>query len=332
MRLSSGRLVRAAWLVAGTGVGGVLIWLGVRRADWDQIGSALRQSEWAWLVPSLFLLGAATGLRALRWRFLFDRARRPAFGPVVHALLIGQFFNVVLPFRAGEAARLVSLYRRTRTARAQIGATVLIERVYDVAALFVLLFAALPWLPDVAWLQAATWLALGLGVLLVLAIGVLALRGESAIRLVLIPLRLLPISEERLEWANVNLLRGLAGLRDVRLGILAAALTLASWLVFAASFWTVMIALDLDLPFDAGVLALVATGLALIVPSPPAALGVFEAAVVAALAAYGLSLSDALPYALVLHAVNTVPYLAAGAVLLPAETRFGFRPRDERSR
>jgi uncharacterized protein (TIRG00374 family) len=304
-------------------LGGVFIWLGVRHAEWGTIWAGVRGSEWGWLVPAILLLAIATAIRVSRWQFLFARDGRPPFGPVARALLIGQFFNVLLPLRAGEAARLLSLYRSARIPRAQVGATVVLERVYDVAALLVLLFATLPWLPEVAWVRAAAWLALALGVGLVVAAVLLARHGETVVRIVLVPLRLLPIAAERREWANVNLLRGLAGLRDLRLGIVAGVLTLVSWLVFAVSFWLVMRALDLDLPFAAGVLVLVATGLALIVPSPPAGLGVFEAAVVGALAAYGLSLTDALPYALVLHAVNTVPYLVAGGTLLPLEAGYG---------
>ena len=72
----------------------------------------------------------------------------------------------------------------------------------------------------------------------------------------------------------------------------------------------------LGLPPLAGLLVAIATGLGMIVPSAPAAVGVFEAATLVALRAYGVSDSRALSYALILHAVNLVPYLAAGALLL----------------
>jgi glycosyltransferase 2 family protein len=61
---------------------------------------------------------------------------------------------------------------------------------------------------------------------------------------------------------------------------------------------------------------MVAVGLAMIVPSSPAAVGVFEAAVVVALRAYDVPKPEALSYALVLHALNFLPYIAAGFVVL----------------
>ena len=313
--------LRLVWIVAGLALGAVLVWLGIRSVDLDEVWAAVRTSDWAWLFPALALLAAATAIRSLRWQLLFAGPERPGLRPIARALLIGLFVNVVLPFRAGEAARLVSLHRRTRASRTEIAATVVIERVYDVAGLLVLLLAALPWLPDVAWLDTAAWLALALAVAIACAVAVLSVRGATAARLAIAPLRLLGVSLESRERAAAGLVRGLAGFRHPRTGLIAASLTLVSWVVLAASFWLVTFAFELDVPFDAGLLVLVATGLAMIVPAPPAALGVFEAAAVAALGAYGFSVEEALPYALVLHAVNVVPYLAAGAVLLPGETR-----------
>jgi uncharacterized membrane protein YbhN (UPF0104 family) len=59
----------------------------------------------------------------------------------------------------------------------------------------------------------------------------------------------------------------------------------------------------------------------MILPSSPAALGVFEAATVVALKAFGLDDSLALSYALVLHALNLFPYLVAGPLVLRGSLR-----------
>ena len=71
----------------------------------------------------------------------------------------------------------------------------------------------------------------------------------------------------------------------------------------------------------AGLLVVVATNLVLILPSSPGALGVFEAATVVALKAFGVDDSLALSYALVLHALNLLPYIAAGAFVLRGSFR-----------
>ena len=65
----------------------------------------------------------------------------------------------------------------------------------------------------------------------------------------------------------------------------------------------------------------VAVGLSMILPSPPGAIGVFEGAALIALKAYGVPHPQALPYALVLHAVNFVPFVARRRVLLHYNAR-----------
>jgi uncharacterized membrane protein YbhN (UPF0104 family) len=69
------------------------------------------------------------------------------------------------------------------------------------------------------------------------------------------------------------------------------------------------------------VLVAVAIGLGMILPSPPAAVGVFEGAALIALGAYGVPHSSALPYAVVLHLINFVPFVIVGALLLHYNSR-----------
>ena len=97
--------------------------------------------------------------------------------------------------------------------------------------------------------------------------------------------------------------------------------TLTAWMFTALCAYFVSFAFHLHLPFACGVLVVVAVGLSMILPSPPGAIGVFEGAALIALKAYGVPHSEALPYALVLHAVNFVPYLVVGALLLQYNAR-----------
>jgi glycosyltransferase 2 family protein len=304
-------------VAAGLAVSGCFAYLAVRNVHVDQVWEGLKESNYWWVVPSLGLLAASLALRALRWRFLFGAATRPPYLPVLSATILGQFFNNVLPARAGEAARVIALNRSTRVSRAETVATVVVERLYDVLVLLVLLFALLPWLPQVTWVHAAAILAVVLVAGTALGILVLIRFGERPVRFVLRPLARLPfVSLERTEAAAASLVRGAASLHDPWLALVALALTAVSWFLLGLSAWVLMLGFDLDLSPLAGVLVIVAVGLSMILPSSPAAVGVFEAAVLVTLRAYGIPKSGALSYALVLHAVNFLPYIGAGAVVL----------------
>ncbi len=270
-------------------------------------------------MPGFGALVAANVLRGFRWQFLFAAETRPPFRPVLSAMLLGQFFNNILPARAGEAARIVALNQSAGTSRVEAAGTVVAERAWDVLSLLVMLFVAVPWLPHVTWLRTAAILGIALGLGLIVVVGLLAQWAERPLLFLLRPLARLPlVSAERTARAAANLVHGLAGLRRPRLALVAFVLTTASWLSLALSAWFVLRGFDLRLGFGAALLVYIAIGLAMILPSSPAAVGVFEAATIVALRAYHVSDSRALSYALVLHALNFFPYVTAGLVIVQA--------------
>ncbi len=318
--------MRPLLLAAGLLVTAACTYLAVRGVDVDEAMDALRASDLRWLVPTSIVLAFALWLRVLRWWVLFDESSRPSLRSVGHAAFVGYFFNNILPARAGEAARVFALHSKARTPRAETVGTVVIERVFDLLALLFLLFASYPLLPEISWLRAAALFGLAVVTALVVLIFVLVRYDDRAVRWLLSPLRRLPAAREHVEPAVLNATRGLVALREPRVALRGMALTIASWVALGFSFWILMAAFDLDLPVVAGMLVVIAINLSLVLPSSPAALGVFEAATVVALRAFDVPQAEALSYALVLHLLNFVPFLVIGVVLLgPGALRGGTR-------
>jgi len=139
------------------------------------------------------------------------------------------------------------------------------------------------------------------------------------------------VPAERVDEAIENIGRGLAGLHRWRIAIAGAALTAASWIVIAASNWFVLRSFGLDLSPLAGLIVAVSTALGMALPAAPASIGVFEAATVLALAAYGVDESVALPYGVVLHLVNFIPFLVAGPIALRTVGREARVAGDDRA-
>lgn len=297
-------------------------YIALRGIDLSLAWRALRSCDFWWLGASLLVLGLGVQARAIRWRSLFARGRRPRLAAVTNATMIGYLYNNVLPARAGEAARVVVLTQRGSTPAVEVVGTVMLERLYDVLAILVVFFAAEPWLPHVSWFGAAAVAALVLAALIVVAATLLAVYGDRPLRLLLSPLRRLPMfSGERLERTVDELTHGLSGLRHPGLALEAFAWTIAAWLLTALCSYLVTLAFHMHLSFSCGVLVAVAVGLGMIIPSAPAAVGVFETAALIALVAYGVPHSTALSYAVVLHLVNFVPYLVVGALFAHHNSR-----------
>jgi glycosyltransferase 2 family protein len=292
-------------------------YLAVRDVDIGAFASALREMDWWLLAPATLVLAVAIYLRALRWRILFEPRHRPSTGVITASLLIGYLFNNILPARAGEAARVIALKQRAGTARFEALGTVVAERALDVVCLVLLLFAAAPALPVVDWLGRALAAGAVLSVALIALLLAMAFYGRRPARLLLRPLALLPgISGERTESAAANLVQGFSFLRRPGSALAAAALTLGSWLLIAVSFWLCLVGFDFGIGFEGGLLVVVAANLAMIIPSGPAALGVFEAATLVALSVYDVDRSSALSYAVVAHALNVIPFIVVGYVVL----------------
>jgi uncharacterized protein (TIRG00374 family) len=304
-----------AWL--GLLVSAVFAYFAVRDVRLGDVWGGLRTSNYWWLIPSLLALATSVFVRTIRWQYLFSKETRPALGPTFRATIVGYFFNIVLPARAGEAARVLALCQETRTSKAEAAGTVVVERAYDVLSLLVLLFVTVPFIPPISWLRSAQEFAVAFGIALGVIGVTLALFGVRPLHFVLRPLgRLSFISPEMLDSFVESVGRGLAGLRDLRLAALACVLSALNLMALALSVWFVMEGFDLRLPLVAAMLVVVAVNLVQILPSSPAALGVFEAATIVALSVYDIDNAEALSYAIVLHAVNVLPFIAVGLVLV----------------
>ena len=308
---------RSALMWAGLAVSFVFAYLAVRHIDTAALGDGLRRTSVLTLVPALLVLAVAVYLRAIRWRMLFSPAYRPSTRVVTSAMIIGYFFNTILPARAGEPARVVILKQRADTPRFETVGTVGAERALDVLVLLGLFFASAPFVPHTDWLARALKLgAAGFAVLFVIVVA-FAIYGRRPAGLLLRPLTLVRgISRERTATGAANLVRGFSLFRRPGIAVPATALTAVSWLLIAFSFWLVMLGFDLGVGFDAGVLVVVATNLSLILPSGPAAVGVFEAATSVALATFGVDRTVALSYGIVVHVLSTLPFIPAGYIAL----------------
>ena len=292
-------------------------YLAVRGVDFGTAVDALQDANLWWLLPAFAAFASVVLARAERWRVLFPPESRPPFRPALQAVLIGYFFNSILPARAGEVARVLVLYRTTRVSRVQSGATALLERAFDLVAILALFIAVSPWLPSVDWFWPAVVLAAVVVGALLLAALALALFGERPFFALVRPAaRVTRLSAGRLEEAVRNLGRGLAGIRRLPVAVAGGAWTFAAWGAAALSSWFVMLGFGLGLSLLAALLVVVVTGVGAVLPSSPASLGVWEAATVLALAAYGVEGSVALSYGVVLHLLNLIPFLVAGPIAL----------------
>jgi uncharacterized protein (TIRG00374 family) len=251
---------------------------------------------------------------------------------------VGLMFNNVLPSRVGEVPRVFALRRTTGLSAFEIGATLLVERVIDVFVVALIGAALWPLFPDTkGWVDALGLFCAGVVVGSVLLVAGLAIFRERLTALLLAILKRLPlVSEERAISVRYALGSGGAVLLHPRRLAEVLAITVFIWALGALSLWVLFPAFDLETGAAAPWLILVANTFAIMIPSGPAGVGVYEASVQVALIAAGIGASTALAYAVVLHAVNFFPVIILGAACSwwiarqPAHPRFEEPPNDSK--
>ena len=131
--------------------------------------------------------------------------------------------------------------------------------------------------------------------------------------------------------AMVQVRAGLEVFRRPKLGGWAALTQLSAWALQWIACYALLVALGLDERAGIGAAAAVlfAVNVTAALPVTPSNLGVFQAACVAVLSAYGVGKTDALAYGIILQAVEIATALAMG---MPALVREGMTWKDLRLR
>ena len=252
---------------------------------------------------ALIPLTAVELAKAARWRVLFG-ASRPTYAVALRALVAGQITNALAPVRAGEAVRLGAL-------SAQGGAIVPgAAALAGVKAIDTLCLGAIAFAVAGASVFAQRIAGFAAGGLVIGAGIALALWGGR-----LRPyLQKNPISR-KLRLAS--LLDVAQALRDPQVLFVVATSTTVVWIAGLLANVLVLAAAGAPPTLDLAARIIVAAYLVNILPSPPAQIGTFEAAVTVALTAAGVSPETALLTSVTLHVCQLVKLgLLAGCGLL----------------
>jgi uncharacterized protein (TIRG00374 family) len=261
--------------------------------------------SFAWLGAALLLYTVATLLRGERWhRILGLTGVHPSRTDSYALTTVGYMGNNVLPARAGEMLRVVLLSKRADAGKRELLGTVVSERALDALALGVILVVVVFAILRDATLPSEKPLLVAGGVLLLLAIGVIALQVMRK-RGMLTRLR---------DWIRplADAPRALLS----RSGVLLLLGSFVIWMAEASVYLSVAHATSLEIgPMDS--LYLVAlTNLFAMLPAAPGYVGTFDAAVIYGVHAIGGSKSAALSYLILLRFILFVPITVVGLVVL----------------
>jgi hypothetical protein len=243
--------------------------------------------------------------------------------------MIGYMTNNVLPLRAGEVVRVYVVARRWA---ARVGgppgrvhgfwttlATLVVERVLDSLAIVLMLAVLILIIPVPPYLQWAALVVLAIDVAGIAVLVTLAVAPARAQQVLGRLTSRWPRLHERAGRLLDTFVHGLDGIRTVAHLLPLLGWTALVWTLAAAAAWTMLRAMDLPLPWVAGVTVLAFVGLGVSIPSAPGYVGVFHAAAAAAVGLFGVAQPAAVGYALVFHASQILPVILIGWLYLVRE-------------
>jgi hypothetical protein len=332
-------------LFLSLGMLALCVWLVWPDADGQQKLSAaidaLRIAEfWPYLAGYLGLLAITHFCRAWRWNnLLAPLGVRLPHGRLLAISSVGFMAILALPARLGEFVRPALIRKQGLVSASAALGTVAVERIVDGLIISIFVFGAFLslWGPSSpAWMMPTGFAALGIfGAAMTFLIFALR-RPEATVRWCLkvsLIARFAPRVARVLEAKLLEMIRGFGVLHDRRNLAIFGLWSLVYWIANGFSLWVLAKGFHLDLSVMGAfaTMGLVAVGITL--PNSPGLVGQFQWFTLLGLSLYlGPAAVDkhhplygtTLAYALILHGLQVIWYLAMGGLaMISSHVSFG---------
>jgi uncharacterized protein (TIRG00374 family) len=320
-------------LVLSLGVGAICVIYAMKGMDRRAVVDGLRALPASAIASYLAVLAVAHVLRSWRWGYLL----RPLGVklPLRRLLLIGSvgFMAILaLPVRLGEFVRPYFVTRERGVRMSAALGTVAVERIIDGLLISILFFVSYlcsagdRFTPE---LRLGAWVSL-IGFLFLTAFLAFArVWTEQTIAFVLrvsLVQRLAPQRAHHLADKLRALISGFDVLADRRNFGIFLGQSVLYWGAGGFGMWILARQMGLPISLAASYTAMAFTGVVLSLPNAPGLVGQYHAAIKMALMAYlpaSVVNARGMAYAIVLHGVQTIWYVALGLLAAPALSATG---------
>jgi uncharacterized protein (TIRG00374 family) len=271
--------------------------------------------------------------RTLRWEYLLRALGTSLpFRRLLPISSAGFMAILALPVRLGEFVRPYLVARERHVRMSTMVGAVAVERIVDGLLISIVFFGAyLASAGDLFTreLRVAAWLSLvgfvGLTLFLVAAQIWTDRTIAIALRLTLVTW-LAPSRAHQAGEKLRSLISGFRALADRRNFSIFLVQSVVYWASTGFGMWVLARQMNLPISIGAAYAIMAFTGVVLTLPNSPGLVGQFHAAIKLGLSAYlpaAMVNSNGMAYAIVLHGIQTLWYVGAGLLSLPALSRSG---------
>jgi len=293
------------WLrvVPGILISALAVYAVLQFVDLQELKHALSTVSLQFILGVIAFNLASLVLRGKAWQTILDN--KISFRQAFFGISEGYFLNNILPFRAGEFGRSFFVGRNSGLGTMYILSSIVIERALDIGFAAILIVLTLPNLSGMDWMRPIAIVAL---ILVVFGLGSLFLLSRSKDRVV----AWLNRFEGRSRFFAVvipllrNLIEGFSTISKPSQFFLVLFWIASCWALWSGLYYFMLIQTLPGQPLWTGAFISSVLAMGIAIPSAPAALGVFEAAITGAVVLLGGTTSGGFGYAMIVHLVHFV--------------------------
>lgn len=301
-----------------------LFWFFGRNLDWNEVGASLRAANPLYVVLATLVICFGYFLRAIRWKVLLEPITKTSLKELFATTTVG-FAAVFFIGRAGEIVRPMWLPMRDKRVRPSAAlVTLLLERIFDLAALICFFSVNLIWFDAPAGHEKEFGYVKLIGNIMLACVAAgfigLFIYQRFAVQIIRFTEKITDkkFFPRRIRRILLSLLRQLASalriLRNWREIVSVVFWTFMLWLSIAIPTWLVILAFDLPVSISLGgaMFVMFWASMGSLIPTPGGAAGAFHAVTAGGLIFLNVPAKDAAAVSIVMHLVYFAPALLFG--------------------
>lgn len=291
------------WL-PGVLISAIALYAVFKLVQFQDLKTAFSTASWKFLVAVFFMDIASLLIRGKAWQVILGKGvtwTQSFFG-----INEGYLLNNLFPLRAGEIGRSIFVGKSSGLGTFQVLSSIVIERAFDISFAAILALLTLPLVVGLAWVKTTAWTILVVVFAGLLSLFFVARNQQKVIGWLEKITKGRTFFEKYLLSPIRKLIQGFATLTNPKQFFLSFFWMGCSWFSWFVIYNVMVRQILPDAPLWAGAFVGAILALGAAIPSAPAALGVYEASMVAAVVVLGGNQSSALAYAIIMHVFQFV--------------------------
>jgi len=291
------------------------LWYAFQGVDLQQLKTHLVSTDLTYIVLAIIIMVASVFVRAMRWKLILLPLEDFSLNPLFKSTMIGYFGNGVLPFRLGELLRAFAISQTQKISSSAAFGTILLERLLDLIGLVLLMIMVAFLSPMMEWsnyvIFGLVFLTVG-GMVFFLWLG----KSHSDLHEKVIHLKIFQskTSQKVLGILN-NIFQGLTSIRKTKHTGGLIIYTISIWFMYFVYTYLVVLATHIDISWQETCVILIATTLAISIPSAPGFVGTYHAAAVYVLINFfNKGLAESQAFSVIIHAIGFIPLVCIGFI------------------